>query len=81
MTVTETTTTAIEASRPVELPPPDACQALRKSVHLTQASVGEVVGVTGQMVGFWESGRNQPTGERRVRYAELLRACVEAGRK
>ncbi len=80
MTVTESTTTAIEESRPVALPPPDACRALRRSVRLTQASVGEVVGVTGQMVGFWESGKNQPTGIRRKKYAELLQTCVEAGR-
>lgn len=81
MGVAEITTTAIETSRPVDLPPPDARRAIRRSVQLSQIRVGEIVGVTGQMVGFWESGRNEPTGERRERYAELLRTCIERGQR
>ena len=78
MTITGATAAAIAASRPIELPPPDDRRDIRRGVRLTQVRVGAIVGVTGQMVGLWERGRNEPTGERRIRYAELLDACIEA---
>ena len=80
MTITAATVAAIDASWPAELPPPQERRAIRRSVRLTQARVGAIVGVTGQMVGLWENDRNEPTGERRIRYAELLEACLEATR-
>ena len=80
MTITAATAAAIAASRPIELPPPDDRRAIRLRVRLTQGRVGAIVGVTGQMVGLWEKGRNEPTGERRIRYAEFLHACIEATR-
>ncbi len=80
MTISGATAEAIAASRAVQLPPPNERRAIRQGVHLTQAQVGAIVGVTGQMVGLWEMGRNEPTGDRRTRYAELIDACVEATR-
>ena len=80
MTITAATVAAIAASQPIELPPPDDRRDIRRSLRLTQAGVGAIVGVTGQMVGLWEKGRNEPTGERRMRYAEFLDACIEATR-
>ena len=78
MTITANTVAAIAASRPVDLPPPEERQAIRRGVRLTQVRVGAIVGVTSQMVGLWENGRSEPTGVRRIRYAELLDACIEA---
>jgi DNA-binding transcriptional regulator YiaG len=77
-TVTRATTAAIAAARGPELPHPAARVAIRNSARLTQAQVGQIVGVTGQMVGLWEKGANEPTGERRERYAKFLQACLAA---
>jgi DNA-binding XRE family transcriptional regulator len=77
MRIADSTATVIRDSRPVNLPPSDACWAIRRSFQLTQDRVGDIVGVTGQTVSFWETGRYEPTGQRRLRYVELLRACVD----
>lgn len=78
VSIKRATNRTIRTSRPIELPEAEERRAIRRSVRLTQRQVGELVGVTGQMVGFWEVGKNEPTGENRARYAELLEACQEA---
>ena len=40
--------------------------------------MAEIVGVTRQTVYFWESGQRKPTGDRLLKYAAALRACLGA---
>jgi transcriptional regulator with XRE-family HTH domain len=64
----------IEALR---LPAPLVRRALRLAAGMTLAEVGEVVGVTRSAVSRWERDARQPRGDRRLRYAAVLRELRE----
>lgn len=44
----------------------------RKSKRLTQAALGDLVGVTGSAVGQWEQGRTKPSWVQAERLADVL---------
>ncbi|MFJ9022679.1 helix-turn-helix domain-containing protein [Streptomyces sp. NPDC102259] len=63
---------------PAPLPPPKRRRHLREAASLTQAQVAERMGVTGETVHAWESGRTTPRGRRREAYAKLLASLTKA---
>ncbi|MFD9316559.1 helix-turn-helix domain-containing protein [Streptomyces sp. NPDC060053] len=63
---------------PAPLPPPQQRRHLREAASLTQAQVAEWMGVTGETVRAWESGRTTPRGRRREAYAKLLASLTKA---
>lgn len=60
----------------VAAPLPDVAERvrLRQELGIQQLEVAREVGVSTQTVWAWETGRSQPTGVRRRRYAALLAA-------
>lgn len=46
---------------------------LRKASNLSQAEVALQIGTSAQSISNWERGLVKPTGDRAVRYLELLR--------
>ena len=67
----------VEAAKRRMLPPPKIRRAIREAAGVRRSEVAEVCGVTWQAVSHWESGRNEPSGINRDRYAELLRSFTE----
>ncbi|WP_031034943.1 helix-turn-helix domain-containing protein [Streptomyces sp. NRRL F-5650] len=59
------------------LPPPKERRHLRETAALTQAQLGERVGVAPGTVRAWESGRTNPRGRKREAYAKLLETLAE----
>lgn len=49
-----------------------ALTAARKSAGLTQAELGQRVGVSGSAVGQWEQGRTHPSWKQAQRLVEVL---------
>ena len=47
---------------------------LRRALGIQQREIAAAVGVSTQSVWAWETGRSEPKGDHRVRYAELLAA-------
>lgn len=64
------------ASAPA-LPPAPERARLRRALGIQQIEVARAVGVTPQSVWAWETGRSEPAGQHRRRYAELLAAMNE----
>jgi transcriptional regulator with XRE-family HTH domain len=64
----------LEARRAGEppLPRPGARLAIRLAVGATQGDIAEECGVDRATVARWESGRREPRGELRRRYAAVL---------
>lgn len=56
-----------------QLPPPPTRRALRIASGLTTQEVANALGVTRSAVHRWETGKRNPSGELRIRYADLLR--------
>jgi DNA-binding XRE family transcriptional regulator len=57
---------------------PDKRRALREAAGLTQQELADIVGVTRKAIGNYETGIRYPQGAARDRYAEALRALIEA---
>jgi len=56
---------------------PATARALRQQAGLTQAEVGEALGVSSVAVCRWERGERVPQGDLAVRYLALLQeACA-----
>ena len=56
-----------------DLPTPTERRRLRKHFGVTQTELARSIGVSRQMiVGYEREGGNEPTGDTRVKYAELL---------
>ncbi|MYT72363.1 MULTISPECIES: helix-turn-helix transcriptional regulator, partial [unclassified Streptomyces] len=55
-----------------ELPDIAARRALREQAGLSKAQVARALGVSPSTVGGWETGRRDPSGEVRTKYAYLL---------
>ena len=51
---------AADENQPVEEKISDFVKNLRLSMNLTQKAFGEILGVSGASVGFYETGRNEP---------------------
>lgn len=66
--------TDITARDPIpRLPPPAERRRLRKAFGVTQEELAGAIGVSRQMiVGYEREGGNTPTGNTRVKYAEIL---------
>jgi DNA-binding transcriptional regulator YiaG len=62
-----------------DLPPPVMRRAIRKATGTSLRAVAEAVGVTPQAVAFWEEDERTPTGERLVKYVQLLRSLERSG--
>jgi len=56
------------------LPRPVRPRAIRQAVGVSQQSVGNHVGVSGQLIGMWESGKRTPGPSHLAPYIELLEA-------
>ncbi|MDA8289944.1 MAG: helix-turn-helix transcriptional regulator [Actinomycetota bacterium] len=54
------------------LPAPDRCRAIRLRAGVSLARVGEDVGVTGQAILWWETGRSEPRAEHLAAYVAVL---------
>jgi DNA-binding transcriptional regulator YiaG len=61
-----------EARRRRSLPTPSEQRAIRKRAGLSQADVGEALGVGRLTVHRWETGTHEPTRRIRLEYIELL---------
>jgi DNA-binding transcriptional regulator YiaG len=59
------------------LPTPSDRVRLRRALGIQQLEVARAVGVSAQSVWAWETGRSEPSGQHRRRYAELLAAMRE----
>ncbi|GAB2861242.1 helix-turn-helix domain-containing protein [Streptomyces deserti] len=59
------------------LPPPKERRRLREAGGLTQDQVAARVGVSGDRVRKWETGRSTPQGRQREAYAKLLASLAE----
>jgi transcriptional regulator with XRE-family HTH domain len=59
--------------RTTRLPVPAARRELRVQAGLRQADLAEVIGVTPACIARYENGTREPKGDRRQRYATLLR--------
>lgn len=60
------------------LPSPEERRALRLNAKLTRTEIANVVGVTRQAIGKWESGARTPTGDHLRRYLMVLDAVRSA---
>jgi DNA-binding transcriptional regulator YiaG len=58
---------------PAMLPAPRIRKKLRETFKVTQLELARALGVSRQTVIAWEGGAQEPGGEARERYAELLR--------
>lgn len=59
------------------LPPAAERGRLRRALGIQQVEVARDLGVSPQSVWAWETGRSEPSGQHRRRYAELLNAMRE----
>ncbi|MGM9567333.1 MAG: helix-turn-helix domain-containing protein [Clostridia bacterium] len=55
----------------------DRLSALRKEHHYTQEQLAEILGVSRQAVGKWESGRAYPETEKLIRISELFDCSLD----
>ncbi|MBB6418717.1 helix-turn-helix domain-containing protein [Streptomyces sp. AK010] len=60
------------------LPPPKERRRLREAASLTRAQLASRVGVTGETVRGWETGRLAPRGRKGEKYARLLNSLSAA---
>ncbi|MDT0310262.1 helix-turn-helix domain-containing protein [Streptomyces sp. DSM 44917] len=58
------------------LPEPGERERLRTAAGLARAAVGRALGVSSGTVAGWETGRSEPSGERRAAYARLLQGLA-----
>lgn len=58
---------------PESLPAPRIRARLRKAFGVTQSELAEALGISRQTVIAWEKGSQEPAGEKREQYAQLLR--------
>ena len=62
-----------------ELPPPVMRRAIRQAAGVSLRGMAGAVGVTPQAVAFWERDERTPTGDRLVRYVEVLSSLEREG--
>ena len=55
----------------------DKLSAMRKENHYTQEQLAEILGVSRQAVGKWESGRAYPETEKLIRISELFDCSLD----
>ena len=63
------------------LPSPSEARAIRERAGVSEARLGQELGVTRGAVAKWERGDRRPRGDARLRYARVLadlKALVEA---
>lgn len=69
------------ASKPVtKLPDVSERIRLRNLFGVTQATLANGIGVTRRTIHAWESGKSEPTGDNREKYAEVLNLWQELER-
>jgi DNA-binding XRE family transcriptional regulator len=73
-------TTALELSAVRHLAENGGARKLRILGRLTQAEIGDTVGVSAVTVCTWERGIRRPTGQPAIAYGRLLAAIAEAHR-
>jgi DNA-binding transcriptional regulator YiaG len=56
-----------------ELPAPSRRREIRLAARVSQHLVARELGVTRAAVGYWETGRREPSGANLVRYASVLK--------
>lgn len=56
----------------LSLPEPSERVRLRNLFGVTQTTLAGRLGVTRRTVHAWESGKSEPTGDNRSRYADML---------
>ncbi|TSB31878.1 helix-turn-helix transcriptional regulator [Streptomyces benahoarensis] len=78
MTITDQIAELAAASVSVKLPPPAKCRKIRRDAKISSEKLGQILGVSGQTVRYWEKGVRQPSRERSVKYAEALEAMKRA---
>jgi transcriptional regulator with XRE-family HTH domain len=64
-----------------ELPNPAERARLRILFGVSQSELAREIGVVRQMVNRYESGRSEPAGEHRTKYAEILSAWAATERR
>lgn len=57
-----------------DLPPPVMRRAIRQAAGASLRAMADAVGVTPQAIAFWEKDERTPTGDRLLRYLEVLRS-------
>lgn len=62
----------IERHRTVPLPPPAERRRRREAFGISLVALGGEVGVTAAAMSRYETGKREPRGEVRERYAEVL---------
>jgi DNA-binding transcriptional regulator YiaG len=72
--------TALELSAVRRLAKSGEARRLRVLGDLTQAEIGDALGVTGVTISCWENGRHRPTGPAAIAYGRLLAGIAEAHR-
>lgn len=61
------------ASKPIpRLPEPAERIRLREAFGITQQTLADAIGISRRSVHAYEHGKSEPTGENRVKYAEIL---------
>lgn len=78
MTITDQIAEITAASTPVKLPAPAKCRKIRRDAKISSEKLGEILGVSGQTVRYWEKGVRRPNRERSLKYAEALEAMKHA---
>lgn len=72
--------TALELSAVRRLAKNGEARQLRILANLTQAEIGDAVGVTAVTICTWERGIRRPTGQPAINYGRLLAGIAEAHR-
>jgi DNA-binding transcriptional regulator YiaG len=60
------------------LPPPSLRRSIREAAGVSQARLGQELGVGQACVSSWESGRREPRGDLAAQYALLLAKLQDA---
>jgi DNA-binding transcriptional regulator YiaG len=63
------------------LPPPAECIRLRNRFGITQVQLAAYLNVSRKAIWTWESGKAEPSGDNRVRYAEVITLWQQRERK
>jgi DNA-binding transcriptional regulator YiaG len=67
----------LQPERTYELPPVEKRKQLREAFGLSQKELATQLGVGLSTIYAWESGRNEPRGQARMKYVTFCRTAEE----